>query len=56
MAGKVLVNLDHVFTGLTVLFCKPVAICDFGHDDDSVWQVQHYDLTRPSYKNLLGAS
>ena len=23
-----------------------------GHDDDSVWQVQHYDLTRPSYKNL----
>ena len=52
MAGKVLVNLDHVFTGLTVLFCKPVAICDFGHDDDSVWQVQHYDLTRPSYKNL----
>ena len=23
-------------------FCETVVICDLGHDDDSVWQVQHF--------------
>ena len=37
-----LVNLDDVWKGSKVSLCEAVVIFDFGHDDDSVWQVQHF--------------
>ena len=36
------VNLDDVLKGSKVSSCETVVIFDFGHDDDSVWQVQHF--------------
>ena len=37
-----LVNLDDILKGSKASFCETVVMFDFGHDDDSVWQVQHF--------------
>ena len=42
MAGAVLVTLDGVLKGSRISFCHAVVEFDLGHDDDSVWQLQHF--------------
>jgi len=36
-----LVYMDDVLKGSKASFCETVVIFDFGHDDDSMWQVRH---------------
>ena len=40
--AQYLVNLDDALKGLKVSFCETVIIFDLRHDDDSVWQAQHF--------------
>ena len=37
-----MVNLDDVLEGPKIAFCETVVEFDLGHDDYSVWQVQHF--------------
>ena len=39
--AQYLVCMDDVLKGSKASFCETVVIFDFGHDDDSMWQVRH---------------
>ena len=40
--AQFLVTLDGVLKGSRISFCHAVVELDLGHDDDSVWQLQHF--------------
>ena len=37
----ILVNLGDILKGSKIMFCENVEL-DFGQDDDSMWQAQHF--------------
>ena len=49
VAGAVFGELGDVLTRLKAEFCEIVVIIDFGHDGDSIWQVQHFRCLRLTF-------
>ena len=39
-------NLDNVLKGSKALLCEAIVEFDFGHDEDSMWQVQRFGCLR----------
>ena len=50
MQAQYLMNLDDVSKRSKVSFCEPVVMFDFGHDDDSVWEAQHFECLGLSFR------
>ena len=48
--------LGDVFKSSGVSFCEPVVIFDLGHDDDSVWQVLHFECLELIFRGKRNTS